>query len=46
MKKIIALVIAAAGVFWAVNKSKASKAESDLWAEASDSVRPQVRPGR
>jgi hypothetical protein len=37
MKKIIALGLAAAGVFWAVSKSRDSK-PADTWAAASDKV--------
>ncbi|VXC51880.1 conserved hypothetical protein [Aeromicrobium sp. 9AM] len=37
MKKIIALGLAAAGVFWAVSKSKQGK-PADTWAAASDKV--------
>jgi hypothetical protein len=37
MKKIIALGLAVAGVFWAVGRSKKS-AETDHWAAASDPV--------
>jgi hypothetical protein len=37
MKKIIALGLAAAGVFWALGKSK-KKAPGNTWADASDKV--------
>jgi hypothetical protein len=37
MKKIIALGLAAAGVFWAIGRSKKST-ETDHWAAASDNV--------
>jgi len=36
MKKIIALGLAAAGVFWALSKSKSKP--TDTWAAASDKV--------
>ena len=41
MKKIIVLVAAAAGVAWAVGKSKSAQKSAqaaDPWAEASDRV--------
>ena len=41
MKKIIVLVAAAAGLAWAVGKSKAAQKPAqpaDPWAEASDRV--------
>jgi hypothetical protein len=45
MKKLIVLVAAAAGVAWAVGKSKAAQSSgqntakpADPWAEASDRV--------
>jgi hypothetical protein len=44
MKKIIVLVAAAAGVAWAVGKSKAAQSSAptakpaDPWAQASDRV--------
>ena len=45
MKKIIALVAAAAGVAWAVGKSKSAQSSAqktakpaDPWADASDRV--------
>lgn len=38
MKKIIALGLAAAGVFWALSKSKQDKPPTDTWAAASDKV--------
>ena len=37
MKKIIALGLAAAGVFWALNKTQNGK-PVDHWAAASDTV--------
>ena len=37
MKKIIALGLAAAGVFWALGKKKNAK-PADNWAGASDTV--------
>ena len=37
MKKIVALGLAAAGVFWAVNKSR-EMGQTDPWAAASDKV--------
>ena len=37
MKKIIALGLAEAGVFWALSKSKHDK-PTDTWAAASDKV--------
>jgi hypothetical protein len=37
MKKIIALALAAAGVFWALGRSK-KKNPTDTWAAASDKV--------
>ena len=37
MKKIIALGLAAAGVFWALSKSKQDK-PADTWAAATDKV--------
>ncbi|MGH3425669.1 MAG: DLW-39 family protein [Nocardioidaceae bacterium] len=38
MKKLVAVALAAAGAWWVLNKSKADKAEHDLWAEATDRV--------
>ena len=38
MKKLTALLLAAAGAVWAVRRSRADQAEADLWAEATDSV--------
>ena len=37
MKKIIALGLAAAGIFWAFGKSRIDK-PADTWAAASDTV--------
>jgi hypothetical protein len=37
MKKIIALGLAAAGVFWAVGRSRADK-PADSWSAATDRV--------
>jgi len=37
MKKIIALGLAAAGVFWALSKSKQDK-PTNTWAAATDKV--------
>ncbi len=39
MKKLIAAVLAGAGVFAVWRKMQADQAEQDLWAEATDSVR-------
>jgi hypothetical protein len=37
MKKLFVLLAAAAGAFFFVRKRRASKAESDLWHEATSS---------
>ena len=38
MKKMAAVLLAAAGAAWAFRRSRADQAEADLWAEATDSV--------
>ncbi|MGH3385851.1 MAG: DLW-39 family protein [Nocardioidaceae bacterium] len=38
MKKLLLLVLAAAGAYVALNKVKSQQASQDLWAEATDSV--------
>ena len=38
MKKLAAVLLAAAGAIWAIRRSRADQAEADLWAEATDSV--------
>ncbi|MDP3969022.1 MAG: DLW-39 family protein [Nocardioides sp.] len=40
MKKLLILALTAAGAVLAGKKLQASKAEQDLWAEATDSVTP------
>jgi len=43
MKKLFALVAAAAGAAWVLRRSRADQAEADLWAEATDSVSAPAR---
>ncbi len=45
MKKLLALAAAAAGAAWVYQRSRADRAEADLWAEATDSL-GQDAPGR
>jgi len=40
VKKLAAVLLAAAGAIWAIRRSRADQAEADLWAEATDSVDP------
>jgi hypothetical protein len=42
VKRLILLVLAAIGGFLVYRQVQAGKAEQDLWAEATDSVNPQV----
>jgi hypothetical protein len=44
VKKLAALLLAAAGAVWAFRRSRADQAEADLWAEATDPVEPAPRP--
>ncbi len=46
MKKLLALVAAAAGAAWVLKRSRADQAEADLWAEATDSVSPPASARR
>ncbi|MEJ7628436.1 MAG: DLW-39 family protein [Actinomycetes bacterium] len=39
MKKLLAVVLAALGGLFAYRRVQASRAEQDLWAEATDPVR-------
>jgi hypothetical protein len=43
VKKLAALLLAAAGAVWAYRRSRADQAEADLWAEATDPVEPAPR---
>jgi hypothetical protein len=38
MKKLAAVLLAAAGAAWAFRRSRADQADADLWAEATDPV--------
>jgi hypothetical protein len=40
-KKLIVVAIAVAGAVWAWRKTQADAAEQDLWAEATDPVKPR-----
>ncbi|MDQ3165225.1 MAG: DLW-39 family protein [Actinomycetota bacterium] len=39
MKKLLAVAAAVGGV-WALRRANASRAEADLWAAATDNVKP------
>ena len=43
MTKLLALAAAAAGAAWVLKRSRADRAEADLWAEATDSVGDHTR---
>ena len=40
MKKVLVLVLVAAGAVVVRNKLKEQRAEQELWAEATDDIRP------
>ena len=40
LKKVLLVVVAGLGGYFAYKKSQQAKAEQDLWAEAVDSVTP------
>ncbi|MCI0686710.1 MAG: DLW-39 family protein [Sporichthyaceae bacterium] len=42
MKRLMLLILAAVGGFLVYRQVQAGKAEQDLWAEATDSINPQV----
>ena len=42
VKRLMLLIIAAVGGFLIYRQVQAGKAEQDLWAEATDSINPQV----
>jgi hypothetical protein len=46
VKKMAAVLLAAAGAAWAFRRSRADQAEADLWAEATDPIDgPSSGPG-
>ncbi len=40
-KKLVVVALAVAGAVWAWRRSQADSAEQDLWAEATDPVKPR-----
>lgn len=45
MKKVLLVLIAAAGAVLARKKLEESRAEQELWAQATDNVDPAGEPG-
>jgi len=41
VKKLAALLLAAAGAVWAIRRARADQAEADLWAEATNTTTTQ-----